>query len=104
MAQFHVYILASHSRTLYIGMTNDIRRRMFEHKSGSIKGFAQDYRVTQLVYFESSANVDATIRREKQLKRWPRWRKIRLIELQNPGWRDLSVDWLRDFVGETASQ
>jgi putative endonuclease len=93
MAQFYVYILASHSKTIYIGMTNDLSRRLAEHKSGDIGGFTQQYHLNRLVYFETSADVNVAIRREKQLKRWPRWRKIRLIELGNPDWRDLSVRW-----------
>ena len=94
MRQFYTYILASHSRTLYMGVTNDIRRRMAEHRRGDSPGFTRKYHVTKLVYFESSADARAAIAREKQLKRWPRVRKIRLIEAGNPGWRDLSIDWL----------
>jgi putative endonuclease len=93
MHEYHVYILASFSRRLYVGMTNDLRRRVWEHKSGIIPGFTRDYRITRLVYLERTADVLAAIAREKQLKRWPRWRKDRLIEEQNAGWLDLSIDW-----------
>jgi putative endonuclease len=88
-----VYILASRSRTLYIGVTNDLRRRVWEHKNGGMPGFARQYRVTNLVYFEQTTDVHAAIAREKQLKRWPRWRKVRLIEARNPAWLDLSAEW-----------
>ena len=89
---YYVYILASQSRTLYVGMTNDLHRRMYEHKTRAT-GFVRQYRVDRLVYYETGANVDAIIAREKQLKRWPRWRKDQLIEKTNPEWRDLSVTW-----------
>jgi putative endonuclease len=98
MRQYYVYILASRSRTLYVGVTNDLRRRLWEHKQGVRQGFTRDYRVTMLVYFESASDVRAAIAREKQLKRWPRWRKERLIEVGNKDWHDLSVDWFRDHL------
>ena len=104
MREYHVFILASHSRTLYIGMTNDIRRRISEHKRGAIPGFTMDYRITNLVYFETSAAPRTAIAREKQLKRWPRWRKIRLIEADNPAWRDLSADWLGNDLASEATK
>jgi len=96
MRDYYVYVLASHSRVLYIGVTNDLRRRMQQHKCSVFPGFTRDHRVTTLVYFESTADVRVALAREKQLKRWPRRRKERLIEAGNPDWRDLSVDWLRD--------
>jgi putative endonuclease len=95
MGEYYVYILASLSRRLYVGMTNDLRRRVCEHKSGIIPGFTQDYRITRLVYFEQTGDVLTAIARETHLKRWPRWRKERLIEVQNTGWLDLSVDWFQ---------
>ncbi len=95
MRQYYVYILASQSRRLYIGVTRDLRRRVWQHKTGTIPGFSRQYRVTSLIHFETTSDVHAAIAREKQLKRWPRRRKVRLIERQNPGWLDLSVDWFR---------
>lgn len=93
MRQYYVYITSSLSRCLYIGVTNNIRRRMREHKSRRPGSFTARYRVTRLVYFESTNSILAAIAREKELKRWPRERKIRLIERENPAWWDLSVDW-----------
>ena len=95
MRQYWAYIMASTSRTLYVGVTRDLHRRVWQHKEGLVEGFTTRYRVTRLVYFEQVADVHAAITREKQLKRWPRWRKDRLIEAENLGWLDLSVDWFR---------
>ncbi len=92
MRRYYVYIMASLSRRLYVGSTNDLRRRVWEHKTGALPGFTRKYRVTRLVYFESTAGPHAAIAREKQLKRWPRRRKVRLIEAHNGGWVDLRVD------------
>ena len=94
MRQFYVYVLASTSRVLYVGVTNDLTRRMYEHKHGIVPGFTKRYRVTSLVHFEATADIGGAIAREKQLKRWPRWRKVRLIEAQNAGWLDLSASWV----------
>jgi putative endonuclease len=90
--QYYVYILASHSRAIYIGVTNDLVRRILQHRAGDGQPFTHEYRVQTLVYFETTANIHAAIAREKQLKRWPRWRKDRLIESHTPDWRDLSID------------
>jgi putative endonuclease len=90
MSEYSVYVLASHSGVLYVGVTNDLNRRLLEHKSGELGGFTSKYRVSKLVYFERTNDVRSAIAREKQLKRWPRWRKVRLIEQGNPDWRDLS--------------
>jgi putative endonuclease len=102
MRQYHVYILASHSRVLYVGITNDLQRRMAEHRSGAIPGFTRRYHVKALVYYDATADVMSAIVREKQLKRWPRRRKVRLIEAGNPEWRDLSADWFREDVERQA--
>ena len=93
MRQFYLYLLASDSGTLYLGVTNDLKRRLAEHKLGTNPGFTRRYRVNKLVYFESTRDVRVAIAREKQLKSWSRAGKIRLIEKKNPEWRDLSVDW-----------
>jgi len=90
LKDYYVYILASkRNGTLYIGMTNDLTRRVYEHKRDFIKGFTQKYSVHLLVYFAQCENVESAIQREKQLKYWHRKWKLRLIEETNPEWRDL---------------
>jgi putative endonuclease len=87
---YYVYILASRiGGTLYIGVTNDLVRRVYEHKSKSVPGFTKKYDVARLVYYEVFDNIEAAIGREKQLKKWNRAWKIRLIEEKNPNWDDL---------------
>jgi len=88
--RFHVYILASkRNGTLYIGVTSDLVKRVWEHKSDLVEGFSMKYSVHNLVYFEEQNDAEAAIAREKRLKKWNRAWKIRLIEEQNPQWRDL---------------
>jgi putative endonuclease len=87
---YYVYILASVRRTLYIGMTSNLRGRVYQHKTGAIPGFTARYKVNRLVYFEPVEDAQAAIAREKQLKGWTRQRKIALIESVNPEWEDLS--------------
>jgi putative endonuclease len=90
MRQFHVYILANkRNGTLYIGMTNDLKRRVYEHKVGLNEGFTKQYDVHHLVWYEPAATAEAAITREKQLKKWNRAWKLRLIEERNPTWTDL---------------
>jgi len=90
MKEFFVYILASkRNGTLYIGMTNDLRRRVYEHKNGLIEGFTEKYNVHWLVYYEMYRDVYDAIAREKRLKKWKRQWKIDLIEGMNPNWKDL---------------
>ena len=92
--QFSVYILANKKNgTLYIGMTNDLERRMFEHKHKIIDGFTKKYNLDKLMYFEQFQYVYDAIKREKQLKNWNRQWKIDLIENENKEWKDLSSDW-----------
>lgn len=87
---YYVYILASrYNGTLYVGMTNDLIRRVYEHKNKLIEGFTLQYNVTDLVYFEETSDVIAAITREKQIKKWKREWKINLIEKENPHWLDL---------------
>jgi putative endonuclease len=86
----YVYILSSHSRVLYIGVTNNIKKRLFEHRTGVFTGFSADYNVNQLVYLEVFPGLPSAIAREKQLKGWSRKKKITLIELENPFWEDLA--------------
>ena len=90
MRTYHVYIMASRSRVFYIGVTNDLARRVSEHKQSLIPGFTQKYRVTRLVYYQQFVDIRAAIAREKQLKGWVRARKRELIEARNPTWEDLS--------------
>jgi putative endonuclease len=94
---YYVDIMASISRVLYIGVTNDLSRRVLEHKSKRVEGFTQRYNVNRLVYFEATADVRAAIAREKELKGWRRSKKIELIERTNPDWRDLSAEWGEAF-------
>ncbi|MRR09236.1 GIY-YIG nuclease family protein [bacterium] len=82
--------MCNRSRTLYIGVTNDLKRRVAEHQQGLIPGFTQKYRIERLVFFEEFADIRDAIRREKQLKGWRRVRKDRLIEGMNKDWNDLS--------------
>jgi len=90
---YFVYVLASRKHgTLYVGVTNDIARRVFEHREGLIKGFTQKFGVKRLVYVECHDDILEAIRREKLLKRWHRDWKIALIEQTNPDWRDLYDD------------
>jgi putative endonuclease len=94
MKTYFIYILASkRNGTLYVGMTNDLIRRVYEHKSGLIEGFTKKYSIDKLVYYESTTNVNEAILREKRLKKWKREWKIELIEKSNPEWRDLLGDF-----------
>ena len=91
MAGYHVYIMSSRSRTLYVGVTNHLARRVDEHKKGEGEGFTARYRVDRLVYCEGFEGIRDAILREKQIKGWTRARKVALIESLNPEWTDLSV-------------
>lgn len=93
MAQYFVYIMTNASKTLYIGVTNNLIRRVSEHKNSQVKGFTYKYNIKKLVYFEQGDNIETAIQREKQLKGWLRKKKITLIESVNPDWRNLSEDW-----------
>ena len=89
--QYYVYILTNKSNNvLYIGMTNDIKRRVYEHKNKLLEGFTAKYNVNKLVYLECTNDVNSAIEREKVLKKWSRIKKLNLIEMQNPTWQDLS--------------
>lgn len=89
MRLFWVYIVASRTRTLYVGVTNNLRRRISEHKQKLVPGFTRRYNVTRLVYYVQFADIRLAIAREKQIKGWLRRRKLALIETQNPNWNDL---------------
>ena len=89
---YYVYILSSRSRTLYTGVTNNLARRISEHREGLIPGFTSRYRIHRLVYFERYKNVRRAIAREKQIKGWLRAKKVALVEERNPTWDDLAAD------------
>jgi putative endonuclease len=93
MRRYYVYIMASKSRVLYVGITNDIWRRVWEHKNDVNPGFTSKYRVHRLVYFESFKYVGNAIAREKHIKGWLREKKVALIRSTNPTWEDLSQRW-----------
>ena len=92
--QYFVYILTNKNNTvLYTGVTNNLQRRMFEHKNKLVPGFTSKYNINKLVHFEITSDIDSAIKREKQIKGWLRIRKTELIESVNPGWNDLSLEW-----------
>ena len=92
--QYYIYILANkYGGVIYIGVTKDLQRRVYEHKKGLIKGFTQKYNLKTLIYFESFKDVNGAITREKNLKKWKRDWKINLIEKENKNWNDLSEGW-----------
>ncbi|SDR04480.1 GIY-YIG nuclease family protein [Flagellimonas zhangzhouensis] len=92
--EYYVYILTNiPNGTLYIGMTNDLERRILEHKTGSVEGFTKKYGLKTSIYFEVHQNVNEAILREKQLKKWKRQWKIELVEKENPKWKDLASGW-----------
>ena len=96
MRQFYVYILTNKKHgVLYTGVTNNLERRVYEHKRKLILGFASRYNLTRLVFFEETSDVTAAIAREKQIKGWLRKKKIALIESQNSDWKDLSAQMFR---------
>jgi putative endonuclease len=97
MKQFYVYILFNHSRTLYIGITNDLVRRVYEHRNKLTPGFTSKYNIDQLAYYEIFPTPAAAIEREKQLKGWKREKKIALVEGMNPHWQDLSSTLTEKF-------
>ena len=91
--EYYVYIMANRSRTLYTGVTNDLMRRVYEHKHKLVPGFTSKYNIQYLVYYESTSSIYAAIQREKQIKGWLRAKKIALIDSMNPEWKDLSEEW-----------
>ena len=88
--------MTNKSKTLYTGVTNNLQRRIFEHKNKLNPGFTSKYNIDKLVYYEESNDIKSVIAREKQIKGWLRAKKIQLIESMNPGWKDLSHDWFGD--------
>lgn len=96
MKQYYIYILTNFkNKILYIGITNDLIRRVYEHKQKIVKGFSAKYNLKKLVYYERTESVNEAIKREKQLKNWHRQWKINLISEANPEWNDLSKGWYK---------
>jgi len=94
MKEYYVYILTNKTnRVLYIGVTNNLQRRIYEHKNKMIDGFSKKYNLTKLIYFEQTPDIYSAISREKQLKKWRRSKKEWLINQLNPNWEDLSKNW-----------
>ena len=93
MAEYYVYILASHRGTLYTGVTNDLERRIYEHRHRLGSQFTRKYNVSKLVYYESTEDVLSAITRERQIKAWRRSKRVVLIESLNPYWKDLAEEW-----------
>ena len=93
MGQYYVYIMASRGRTLYIGVTSDLTRRVYEHKQKVTGGFTEKYNINKLVLYETTIDIEAAIAREKQLKAWRRSKKVTLVESVNPEWKDLALLW-----------
>jgi putative endonuclease len=98
-----VYVLASKSRVIYVGVTNDLVRRVWEHRSGAVPGFTRRYGVTSLVYYEVSVDPAGAIRREKQIKGWARVKKVAMIDSMNPEWNDLAEKWFVDVSSDDPS-
>ena len=94
--QYYVYIMMNTSRNLYVGVTNDLMRRVYQHKAKRIPGFTKKYNITQLAYFEETDDISVAIGREKQIKGWRRFKKTSLIHSANPTWKDLSSNWFDD--------
>ena len=90
---YHLYIMTNHSKTLYTGVTSDLRRRAYEHKHKLVEGFTKRYNLMFLVYYEETSDIYSAISREIQIKGWLRRKKITLIESVNPQWLDLSNEW-----------
>ncbi|MCF7905858.1 GIY-YIG nuclease family protein [Candidatus Gracilibacteria bacterium] len=94
--QGSVYILGSETKVLYVGVTSDLQKRIYEHKNHLVPGFTDRYNVTKLLYYETGGDMYSTIEREKQIKGWLRKKKLELIETQNPYYKDLAEDWYED--------
>jgi putative endonuclease len=100
MKEYYVYILSNIRGALYTGVTNDLERRVYQHKNKLIEGFTKRYNITRLVYFESTGDVTVAITREKQIKGLLRSKKVELIKTMNPKWEDLSEDWFEAKINE----
>ena len=93
MRSYYVYMMTNKSGTLYVGVTNDLERRVHEHKHGFLDGFTKKYKMDRLVYYEETPDAWSAIEREKQMKGWIRRKKIELIQSMNPRWLDLAAAW-----------
>ena len=93
MKRYYVYILTNATGTLYTGVTNNLKRRVYEHKHKLVEGFTKRYNVSRLVCYEETGDIKAALMREKQIKGWLRQKKIKLIKSVNPKWEDLSEGW-----------
>jgi putative endonuclease len=91
--RYHVYVLASKSRVLYVGVTGFLMARVMQHKTGEVDGLTRRYKVNRLVYYETFQYVNNAIARETEIKKWRREKKAALIEPSNPTWEDLAADW-----------
>ena len=91
--QYYVYIMTNKSGTLYVGMTDNIKKRVYDHKNKLVEGFTKKYNINKLIYFETFGDIYSAIAREKTIKGWLRKKKIELIRATNPSWTDLSQDW-----------
>jgi putative endonuclease len=100
----YVYIMASFKRTLYTGVTNNVERRVSEHKRGSLTGFSARYKTRSLVRVEAFGDIRAAIAREKQIKGWLRTKKLALVEASNPNWKDLSAAWGKAVASTARSE
>ncbi len=99
MRDYYVYMMTNASRTsIYTGVTNDLARRVYEHKNGLVDGFTRRYRMHQLIYYEVTADVRSAIEREKQIKKWKQFKKAELVQSFNPSWRDLSEGLFGDLA------
>jgi len=103
MKRYFVYILTNKSKTLYTGMTNNLERRVYEHKLKTIPGFTKKYNLSKLVYYEETQDVELAIAREKEIKGWLRKKKIGLVEAMNPEWQDLSAEWFEGYPSSPAA-
>jgi putative endonuclease len=91
---YYVYLITNwNNKVLYIGVTNNLERRIYQHRNKLIKGFTEKYNVNKLVYFEQTSDIESAITREKQIKHWRREKKNRLIESTNKEWQDLTKKW-----------
>ena len=91
---YYVYLLKNwNNKVMYLGVTNNLERRLYEHKNKLVKGFTEKYNVNKLVYFEETQDVTAAIAREKEIKKWRREKKNQLVNRMNPNWKDLSSGW-----------
>jgi putative endonuclease len=94
---YYIYFMSNRSRTLYAGITGNMRKRVYEHKTGAVEGFTSRYKLDRLVYWEKFQYVRNAIVREKQIKRWKRVKKIQLVVSMNPTWKDLAADWFPEL-------